>query len=156
MEAAARRLYAMELHRAVTDSEFVLFYQPQIRLSDSTLVGAEALLRWYHPTRGLLAPAAFLPALEGGPLAATVGAWVLDEACAQAALWRRSGANTFRIAVNLFGAQFRVGDLAADVFAALERHGLPPEALELEVTETSRSATTTSCSRHCGRSASMA
>jgi diguanylate cyclase (GGDEF)-like protein len=135
MEAAARRLYAMELHRAVTDSEFVLFYQPQIRLSDSTLVGAEALLRWYHPTRGLLAPAAFLPALEGGPLAATVGAWVLDEACAQAALWRRSGANTFRIAVNLFGAQFRVGDLAADVFAALERHGLPPEALELEVTE---------------------
>jgi EAL domain-containing protein (putative c-di-GMP-specific phosphodiesterase class I) len=60
---------------------------------------------------------------------------VLDEACAQAALWRRSGADAFRIAVNLFGAQFRVGDLAADVFAALERHGLPPEALELEVTE---------------------
>lgn len=135
MEASARRLYAMELHRAVNDSEFVLFYQPQIRLSDTALVGAEALIRWYHPTRGLLSPAAFLPALEGGPLAATVGAWVLDEACAQAALWRRSGLETFRMAVNLFGAQFRVGDLAIDVFAALERHGLPPEALELEVTE---------------------
>ncbi len=135
MEAAARRLYAIELHRAVTNGEFLLFYQPQIRLSDGSLVGAEALIRWHHPTRGILAPGAFLPALEGGPLAATVGGWVLDEACAQAALWRRSGADAFRIAVNLFGAQFRVGDLVADVVAVLKRHGLPASALELEVTE---------------------
>jgi diguanylate cyclase (GGDEF)-like protein len=135
MEAAARRLYAIELHRAVADGEFLLFYQPQIRLSDGSLVGAEALIRWHHPTRGILAPGAFLPALEGGPLAATVGGWVLDEACAQAALWRRNGVDTFRIAVNLFSAQFRVGDLVADVLAVLKRHGLPASALELEVTE---------------------
>lgn len=135
LEAVARRLNNIELHRAVDDGEFVLFYQPQIRLADGVLTGAEALLRWQHPQRGLLSPAAFLPALEGGPLAAVVGFWVLDEACAQAARWRRNGAEGFRIGVNLFGAQFRVNDLVEEVVAALRRHGLPPEALELEITE---------------------
>lgn len=135
MEAAARRLYSMEIHRAVKDGEFLLFYQPQVRLTDGALTGAEALIRWRHPERRLLPPSAFLPALERGPLAATVGSWVLDEACAQAALWRRNGMGTFRMGVNLFGAQFRAGDLAAEVIETLERHGLPPDALELEVTE---------------------
>ncbi len=135
MEAIARHLYGLGLHRALHEGEFVLFYQPQIRLSDGALAGAEALIRWRHPERGLLAPAAFLPALENGPLAATVGAWVLDEACAQTALWRRRGASDFRIGVNLFAAQFRVDDLAAQVIAATRRHGLPPQALELEITE---------------------
>ncbi len=135
MEAVARRLYNIELHRAVSDGEFVLFYQPQTRLRDGALIGAEALIRWHHPQRGLLSPAAFLPALEGGPLAAVVGAWVLDEACAQAARWRRSGAADFRVGVNLFSAQFRVDDLVQEVTEALQRHGLPPQALELEITE---------------------
>lgn len=135
MEAAARRLYGMEIHRAVKEGEFLLVYQPQVRLSDGALTGAEALIRWLHPVRGLLTPAAFLPALERGPLAATVGSWVLDEACAQAALWRRSGMSSFRMGVNLFGAQFRGGDFAAEVIETLEKHGLPPNALELEITE---------------------
>ncbi len=135
MEAAARRLYGMEIHRAVNNGEFLLFYQPQVSLTDGTLTGAEALIRWRHPERGLLSPAAFLPALEGGPLAATVGSWVLDEACAQAARWRRDGAESFRMGVNLFGAQFRVGDLATEVIEILERHQLPPSALEIEITE---------------------
>lgn len=135
MEAVVRRLYGMEIHRAVKAGEFLLFYQPQVRLTDGALTGAEALIRWLHPQRGLLAPAAFLPALERSPLAATVGAWVLDQACAQAAFWRRNGAETFRIGVNLFAAQFRVGDLATEVVDALDRHGLPPDALELEITE---------------------
>lgn len=135
MEAVARHLYGLELQRALHQGEFVLFYQPQIRLSDNSLAGAEALLRWRHPERGLLSPAAFLPALESGPLAATVGAWVLDEACAQAAEWMRYGLRDFRMGVNLFGAQFRMDDLASRVISALERHGLPPEALELEITE---------------------
>ncbi len=135
MAAVARRLYNLELHRAVSGGEFVLFYQPQARLADGKLVGAEALLRWHHPQRGLLSPAAFLAALEGGPLAAVVGAWVLDEACAQAAYWRRRGGVDLRIGVNLFGAQFRVNDLVDEVGDALRRHGLPPHALELEVTE---------------------
>lgn len=135
MEAVARHLYGLELHRAVQAGEFVLFYQPQVRLSDGALVGAEALIRWWHPQRGLLSPAAFLPALEQGPLAATTGAWILDEACAQLARWRRVGLTDFRMGVNLFGAQFRVNDLASCVVDTLERHGLPAQALELEITE---------------------
>jgi len=135
MEAMARRLYGLELHRAVDKGEFVLFYQPQISMVDGSITGAEALIRWHHPERGILSPAAFLPALEGGPLAATVGSWILNEACAQAAYWRRSGAPRFRIGVNLCSAQFRVGDLATEVMEILTRHGLPAEALELEVTE---------------------
>ena len=135
MQAAARRLYSIELHRAVSEGEFVLFYQPQVRLSDGALRGAEALIRWQHPQRGLLSPAAFLPALESGPLASVVGFWVLDEACAQAARWRRSGASGFRMGVNLFSAQFQAHDMVAEVAATLQRHGLPPEALELEITE---------------------
>lgn len=135
MEAAARHLYGMELHRAVAHGEFLLFYQPQVSLKDGALCGAEALLRWQHPQRGLLAPAAFLPSLEGGPLAAIVGTWILDEACAQAAYWRRNGAARMRMGVNLFGAQFRMGNLVSQVIEALERHGLPADALELEITE---------------------
>jgi len=135
MEAVARRLYAMELHRAVAEGEFLLFYQPQVNLTSGEITGAEALIRWHHPERGLLSPIAFLPALEGGTLAATVGSWVLDEACAQTAYWRRNGAPNLRMGVNLFGAQFRVGDLASEVIETLERHGLPADALELEITE---------------------
>lgn len=135
LEAVARRLYGMELHRAVAKGEFQLFYQPQINLATGALTGAEALLRWRHPQLGLLAPGVFLPSLEGGPLAGTVGSWVLNEACSQAAFWRRSGLHDFRIAVNLFGVQFREGDLAAEVAQTLARHGLPAEALELEITE---------------------
>jgi diguanylate cyclase (GGDEF)-like protein/PAS domain S-box-containing protein len=133
-EAAARRMYDAELHRAFERGEFCLFYQPQIELKSGIMTGAEALIRWQHPERGLLLPAAFLPALEGSVLASRVGAWVLEEACTQAAIWRRHHPS-FRISVNLSGAQFRDGDLPLAVTAALRRHGLPAEALELEITE---------------------
>lgn len=135
MEAVARRLYAMELHRAVDQGEFLLYYQPQVNLQTGAVVGAEALLRWHHPKRGILTPMSFIPALEGGPLAAIVGSWILDEACAQAAYWRRQGATEFRMGVNLFEAQFRVGNLVQEVMDVLARHGLPASALELEITE---------------------
>ncbi|MGQ0588434.1 MAG: putative bifunctional diguanylate cyclase/phosphodiesterase [Sphingosinicella sp.] len=133
-EAVARRMYDAELHRAVERGELRLHYQPQIRLSDGALVGAEALIRWQHPTRNLLQPAAFLPALEGGPLAATVGAWILDAACAQAKIWRQHHPD-FRVGVNLFAAQFRADDLPRTVAETLARHSLPASALELEITE---------------------
>jgi len=135
MEAVARRLYALELHRAVNEGEFLLFYQPQVDLTNGSITGAEALIRWHHPERGILPPIVFLPALEQGRLAVTVGSWILDEACAQAAYWRRNGAPALRMSVNLFGVQFRVGDLVPEVIETLDRHGLPPEALELEITE---------------------
>lgn len=134
-EAVARRLCSIELHRAVGEGEFVVFYQPQFRLADGSLAGAEALIRWLHPQRGLLLPSDFLHALETGPLAAPAGWWILDEACSQAASWRRRGATDFRVSVNLFAAQIRAEDLVAQVFSALARHGLPPHALEIEVTE---------------------
>jgi diguanylate cyclase (GGDEF)-like protein/PAS domain S-box-containing protein len=133
-EAAARRMYDAELHRAVERDELLLHYQPLLRLSDGMLVGAEALIRWQHPVRNLLQPAAFLPALEGGSLAATVGAWIIDAACAQAAEWRRANAE-FRVSINLFAAQFRADDLPTTVAAALTRHALPADAIELEITE---------------------
>ncbi len=134
-DALDRRLSSIDLHRAVANGEFVLFYQPQVRLSDGALVGAEALIRWMHPSRGLLSPAAFLPALEGSALAPQVGRWVIEGGCAQAARWRQQGAADFRMAVNLFASQFRTGDLPREVEESLARHRLPPEALELEITE---------------------
>lgn len=130
-----RRAYEGELRRAFEKEEFEVFYQPQIRLADETLIGAEALLRWRHPQQGLLLPSSFMPALESGLLAARVGDWILQRACAQAAQWRRNRMPDFRIGVNLFGAQFRTGDLAEKVRAILKQENLPPAALELEITE---------------------
>ncbi|QTL03470.1 sensor domain-containing phosphodiesterase [Aquabacter sp. L1I39] len=134
-EALDRRLSSLDLQRAVTHGELRLFYQPQVRLQDGAVVGAEALIRWLHPSRGLLPPSAFLPSLEAGPLAPIVGRWVIDEGCAQVARWRRRGRADFRMAINLSSSQFRAGDLAKQVEEALRRHDLPPEALELEITE---------------------
>lgn len=133
-EAVARRMYDIELHRAFERGEFVLFYQPQVRLEDAAITGAEALIRWKHPVRGLLAPAAFLPALDAGVLAKPVGRWVLEAACVQAALWRGSNPE-FRMSVNLSGAQFQDGDLPLLVKETLAAHRLSPQNLELEITE---------------------
>jgi diguanylate cyclase (GGDEF)-like protein/PAS domain S-box-containing protein len=134
-QADEARAYDQELQRAFEQSEFEVFYQPQVRLADETLVGAEALLRWRHPRDGLLPPGAFMTALAGRPLSAEVGRWVLSTASAQAAEWRRTVSAAFRIGVNLFGSQFHIGDLAGDVRHVLEMTGLPGEALELEITE---------------------
>ena len=135
-EAAQRERTCRDgLRRAVEHDEFELYYQPQVRLSDGALLGAEALIRWRHPDHGLLGPVAFLTTLETGPHAAVVGDWVLRTACAQAEVWRRNGIPDFRIGVNLFGAQFARGDLAETVSRALVKTGLPGANLELEITE---------------------
>jgi len=131
----AKRSYQGELGRAYAQGEFEVFYQPQVRLTDNAIVGAEALLRWRHPVQGLLEPAVFLPALESGPWAEGVGEWVILTACQQAAAWRAQGIAEFRIGVNLFSAQFRSGQLSQRVRAILVQTGLNPEALELEITE---------------------
>ncbi|TAN27585.1 MAG: EAL domain-containing protein [Castellaniella sp.] len=133
--ASSRRQYGSELYRAVDNGELLLYYQPQVRIGDGSVVGAEALIRWQHPQRGLLTPGEFLSVLEGGPLAVTVGNWILDAACSQAMRWRDAGMGDFRMGVNLFEAQFRAGDLPEKVMGALARYRLPPQALELEITE---------------------
>lgn len=122
-----------ELRRALKNNEFELFYQPQIRLADCTLVGAEALIRWRHPERGILSPFEFLTVIEEGPLAEDVGKWVFAEACRQAQEWRQN-LKTFRIGINLSTSQFR-SDLCAFTEKMLADTGLPAECLELEITE---------------------
>jgi diguanylate cyclase (GGDEF)-like protein/PAS domain S-box-containing protein len=133
-EYEARRMLEEEIGRATACGEFELHYQPQVRLTDGALVGAEALLRWRHPVRGLLHPGLFLEALETSPHACRVGNWAIGEACRQAAAWRAAGLR-LRIGVNLFSEQLRAGDLPDTVEAALACQSLPPEALELELTE---------------------
>lgn len=131
----ARRTLENELRLAFENEEFELFYQPQVSLADRTLIGAEALLRWRHPKRGLLGPAEFISVLDSSPHAAAVGNWVLQEACAAAARFRTADRPDFRIAVNLFGAQFNDGTLPHRVEEALMQNALPAHSLELEVTE---------------------
>jgi EAL domain-containing protein (putative c-di-GMP-specific phosphodiesterase class I) len=106
-----------------------------VRLRDGAVVGAEALLRWRHPERGVLSPGVFIDALAESPIARDLGGWILQTACEKAAAWRNLGHSPFRIGVNLFPAQFRDATLFNDVNEALARTGLPADALELEVTE---------------------
>ena len=124
-----------ELRRAFADHEFELYFQPQIRLTDSAVVGAEALLRWRHPTQGVVAPGAFIEALASSSIAPEVGRWIIQEACTAAASWRAKGFGLSRIAVNLFPCQCTAA-LPKEIEAALQYSGLPAHALELEITET--------------------
>jgi diguanylate cyclase (GGDEF)-like protein/PAS domain S-box-containing protein len=134
-QAKHRRELDTELRRACANQEFVLYFQPQVRSSDGTVVGAEALLRWHHPERGILAPGVFIDALCKSAVAIETGRWILMTACKTAASWRAKGLPPIRIGVNLFPVQFRNGSLLQDVEHALSESGLPPEALELEITE---------------------
>lgn len=130
----ARQDMSADLRTAVLGEQFELYYQPQVRLSDGKIVGAEALLRWHHPHRGLLAPGEFLPLLKGSPMARILGDWVIRQACAKGALLHRQG-RPLCMAVNLFSAQFKLGGLARMVADTLRETGLPGEGLEIEITE---------------------
>ena len=132
--AVARRAFQLELRHAFENDEFELFYQPQVSTDDRQLTGAEALIRWNHPQRGLLTPATFIDVLSHKPSAAAVGEWILRTACRQAAEWRQSDPR-FRIGVNLFEAQFRSGRLLTVVKEILAEDNLPPDAVELEIVE---------------------
>lgn len=132
--AIARRAYEREIRQAHANGEFELYYQPQVNLGNNELCGAEALIRWNHPKRGLLAPAAFLENLNEMSLAGPVGEWILNSAGAQAAEWRKIIPH-FRMGINLFEEQFRNGCLISSVTDVLAKYGLPATALELEITE---------------------
>ncbi|WP_339420230.1 putative bifunctional diguanylate cyclase/phosphodiesterase [Pseudomonas sp. RL_105y_Pfl1_103] len=133
--ASKRGALSSSMRQAWANKEFELYYQPQVRLADGVITGAEALIRWNHPTLGVISPAVFLPVLEAGLLAVPVGEWILRSACEQAAHWRNIGCDGFRIGVNLFAAQFRTRDFAETVESALNDFSLPASALELEITE---------------------
>lgn len=124
-----------DLRRAIERREFELHYQPKVDLADGHLRGLEALLRWNHPQRGLVSPGEFIPALEDSGLILPVGAWVIDEACAQQRRWRDAGLAPVPVAVNLSPKQFRRGDLDRIIRQTLGRTGIGAELLELEITE---------------------
>ena len=128
-----------ELRRARIDREFVLHYQPVVDLETGDVVGAEALLRWQHPTRGIVAPGDFIPIAEESGLIVPLGRWVLREACRQLARWRAEepSARALQISVNVSARQLQAADFVDDVREALAGAGLEPRALVLEVTEAS-------------------
>jgi diguanylate cyclase (GGDEF)-like protein/PAS domain S-box-containing protein len=125
------------LHRAIEREELRIYFQPIYELATGGCAGAEALVRWQHPDRGLVAPDAFIDLAEETGLIVPLGAWVLEGACRQLMAWRESGvvSQTFTMAVNLSARQLAQPDLVAQVAAALERTGAPPERVCLEITE---------------------
>lgn len=125
-----------DLRRALRRSEFELWYQPIVNLRDETRSGYEALLRWHHPTRGLIMPGQFIPIAEETGLIVAMGAWVLREACLQCKAWQTETAGAeLRISVNLSARQFEQPDLVTDVSATLRETGLSAHLLVLEITE---------------------
>lgn len=124
-----------ELRRAIAASEFVVHYQPRIQAVDGAIRSAEALVRWSHPQRGLLYPGAFIGLAESTGLIDAIGGLVLEQTCAQIALWRRDGLAVDRVSVNVSPHQLASGRLPGTVRELLERHRLPGSSLELEVTE---------------------
>ena len=129
--ALARVRLQHELGQALQAEQFTLHFQPQVRLRDGKVLGFEALVRWQHSERGLMGPGEFIPVAEETGQIVPLGSWVLREACRQAAQWP----GDLRVAVNLSAVQFRTGSVLELVDQALAESGLPPERLELEVTE---------------------
>jgi diguanylate cyclase (GGDEF)-like protein len=125
----------MDLREALDRDEFFLVYQPTFALSDMTPTGVEALIRWRHPTRGIVQPDAFIPVLEETGLITEVGRWVLHEACRQGAEWRAAG-HPIDIAVNVSARQLDTDELIGDIERSLSDSGLDVEALTIEITET--------------------
>ena len=137
LDVAARErvLLLAQLRQALARNEFLLHYQPRVHPVDGAIDSAEALIRWQHPEHGLLNPGAFIEVAEAGGLIDEIGQWVLDAACAQMAAWRRQGLVLGRVSVNVSPRQLVGGGLVTQVRDALVRHQLPPQTLELEVTE---------------------
>jgi EAL domain-containing protein (putative c-di-GMP-specific phosphodiesterase class I) len=123
------------LRRGLERNEFLLHYQAKLHLSTGLITGVEALVRWQHPDMGLVPPAQFIPLAEETGLIVPLGKWVLHAACAQGVAWQKQGLPPVHIAVNLSARQFADDDLVQDIAQALKSTGLPPNLLELELTE---------------------
>jgi diguanylate cyclase (GGDEF)-like protein/PAS domain S-box-containing protein len=125
-----------DLRLALTRRQFRMVYQPKVDAMTGKVVGAEALIRWRHPERGEVSPALFIPVAETAGLIGAIGDWTLAEACRQLGRWRAAGVNLPRLSVNLSPAQFHDPRLWPKIEEALAAAGLPPQSLELEITET--------------------
>jgi EAL domain-containing protein (putative c-di-GMP-specific phosphodiesterase class I) len=131
----ARMHLENDLRLAVERGEFILHYQPQIELVSGRIIGVEALLRWLHPQRGLVTPAAFIPAAEETGLILPIGEWALRAACLQARAWEESGRPRLRVAVNISGKQLNGADIVGTVRRTLTDTRCDPHMLGLEITE---------------------
>jgi diguanylate cyclase (GGDEF)-like protein len=124
-----------QLRRALQRREFVLHYQPRVDVLSGRIIGAEALIRWQHPERGLVPPNDFIPAVEDSGLVIPIGEWAIEEVCRQIAAWRDAGMVPVQVAVNLASTHLREPALPGLVREALARHGVPAQLLGIEVTE---------------------
>lgn len=131
-----RQEMEQDLRQALDEQQFELFFQPFYHAKSQTIIGFEALLRWHHPSKGLLGPDSFVDIAESSGIIIAIGNWVLDEACRQVRIWQQKFACAYRIAVNLSAMQFNQKYLPERVRKVLEQSGLPAETLELEITET--------------------
>jgi diguanylate cyclase (GGDEF)-like protein/PAS domain S-box-containing protein len=135
VRAARRQAIEQSLRRALERQEFSLHYQPKVDLGTGVIIGAEALLRWTHPTLGPVSPAQFIPIAEASGLVLPISAWVLREACEQAQSWLDAGLPTITMAVNVSAMEFRSDNFLEGLFAILDQTALDPRSLELELTE---------------------
>jgi EAL domain-containing protein (putative c-di-GMP-specific phosphodiesterase class I) len=124
-----------DLRRALARNEFVLFYQPQVDTASGEVRGFEALLRWWHPQRGLLTPADFIPVAEESGVIVPIGDWVLRQASAQLAEWRRAALPPVRLSVNISARQLENPDFVDSVMRAVQVYALDGHQMELEITE---------------------
>jgi len=124
-----------DLRHAVERDELRLFYQPLVSMESGAIVGSEALVRWQHPTRGLVPPDSFIPLAEEIGMISAIDTWVLRTACSQAATWRRAGHPDLFVAVNVSGRELGRSDLVDRIEAVLFESGLAPDRLEIEITE---------------------
>jgi diguanylate cyclase (GGDEF)-like protein/PAS domain S-box-containing protein len=123
------------LRLALQAGQLSLHWQPMLEMDSGRILGAEALLRWQHPQLGQVSPQRFIPVAEANGMICAIGAWVMEQACAQAAAWRAQGLGLVRVAVNVSVRQFEQDDVLGLVRHCLQRHALPPQCLELELTE---------------------
>jgi diguanylate cyclase (GGDEF)-like protein len=135
VRAVARQSMEENLRRALERQEFTLVYQPKVSLKTGQITGAEALLRWTHPTRGPISPAEFIPVAEDSGLILPIDNWVLREACTQACAWVDAGLPPISMAVNVSAIEFRNAKFLGGIFAILQETGFDPRFLELELTE---------------------
>jgi diguanylate cyclase (GGDEF)-like protein len=133
--AVERQSIEEDLRRALERQEFELYYQPKVNLMTGAITGAEALIRWLHPTRGMVSPADFIPVAEDCGLILPIGAWVLREACKQAQAWIDAGLPAMTMAANVSAMEFRDKNFLAGLVAILAETGFNPRLLELELTE---------------------
>jgi EAL domain-containing protein (putative c-di-GMP-specific phosphodiesterase class I) len=124
-----------DLHNAVTQNQFELYYQPKVDTRTGEVRSAEALIRWVHPTRGIVSPVEFIPLAEECGLIGAIGGWVIREACRQTRAWQLGGVPTLRVSVNLSASQFRDSGLVDSIRSALDDADLQARYLEVELTE---------------------